>query len=52
MVFKYEDEGVATLEDGLYVLEKNLKDPAFVDKMAKFGEGVDEGLGIRQGPSG
>src|SRR6266851_2575836 len=24
VVFKYEDEGVATLEDGLYVLEKNL----------------------------
>ena len=23
VVFKYEDEGVATLEDGLYVLEKN-----------------------------
>ena len=35
-VFKYDDEGVATLEDGLYVLEKNLKDPAFVAKMAKF----------------
>jgi NitT/TauT family transport system substrate-binding protein len=35
-VFKYEDEGVATLEDGLYVVEKNLKDPAFVAKMAKF----------------
>jgi NitT/TauT family transport system substrate-binding protein len=27
---------VATLEDGLYVIEKNLKDPAFVAKMAKF----------------
>src|SRR3954462_366058 len=36
VVFKYENEGVATLEDGLYVLEKNLKDPAFVAKMAKF----------------
>src|SRR5467141_43394 len=36
VVFKYEDEGVATLEDGLYVLEKSLKDPAFVAKMAKF----------------
>ncbi len=35
-VFKYEDQGVATLEDGLYVLEKNLSDPAFVDKMARF----------------
>ena len=36
VVFKYEDEGVATLEDGLYVLEDNLKDPAFVDRMARF----------------
>ncbi len=35
-VFKYEDEGVATLEDGLYVMEDKLKDPAFVDTMAKF----------------
>jgi len=35
-VFKYEDQGVATLEDGLYVLEENLEDPAFVDKMARF----------------
>ena len=35
-VFKYEDQGVATLEDGLYVLEANLEDPAFVDKMARF----------------
>jgi NitT/TauT family transport system substrate-binding protein len=35
-VFKYEDEGVATLEDGLYVLEERLADPAFVDTMAKF----------------
>ncbi len=36
VVFKYEDEGVSTLEDGLYVLESNLQDPAFVDKMARF----------------
>jgi len=36
VVFKYEDEGVATLEDGLYVIEAKLKDPAFVAKMAKF----------------
>ena len=36
IVFKYEDQGVATLEDGLYVIEANLKDPAFVDKMARF----------------
>jgi NitT/TauT family transport system substrate-binding protein len=36
IVFKYEDQGVATLEDGLYVLEGKLKDPAFVATMAKF----------------
>ncbi|HIC81957.1 MAG TPA: ABC transporter substrate-binding protein [Kiloniellaceae bacterium] len=36
IVYKYEDQGVATLEDGLYVLEENLQDPAFVDKMARF----------------
>lgn len=36
VLFKYEDQGVATLEDGLYVLEDKLKDPAFVDKMARF----------------
>ena len=35
VVFKYEDQGVATLEDGLYVLEDKLKDPAFVDTMAQ-----------------
>ncbi len=36
VVFKYSDEGVATLEDGLYAMEPKLKDPAFVAKMAKF----------------
>ncbi len=36
VVFKYEDQGVATLEDGLYVMEDRLKDPAFVTTMAKF----------------
>jgi NitT/TauT family transport system substrate-binding protein len=36
VTFKYEDEGVATLEDGLYVLEEKLKDAAFEDKMVKF----------------
>ncbi|MEQ3709468.1 MAG: ABC transporter substrate-binding protein [Tateyamaria sp.] len=35
-VFKYEDQGVATLEDGLYALEENLSDPAFQDKMVRF----------------
>jgi len=36
VVFKYEDQGVATLEDGLYVMQDKLKDPAFVATMAKF----------------
>lgn len=36
VTFKYEDQGVATLEDGLYVLEDKLKDEAFKDKMVKF----------------
>ncbi len=36
VTFKYEDQGVATLEDGLYVLEQNLTDPAFEDKMVRF----------------
>jgi len=35
-VFQYEDQGVATLEDGLYTVEKNLEDPAMVDKLARF----------------
>jgi NitT/TauT family transport system substrate-binding protein len=35
-LFKYEDEGVATLEDGLYVLEDTLKDPAKQEAYAKF----------------
>jgi NitT/TauT family transport system substrate-binding protein len=36
ITFKYQDMGVATLEDGIYVLEENLADPAFADKMARF----------------
>ncbi|MDY0883196.1 ABC transporter substrate-binding protein [Dongia soli] len=36
LTFKYEDEKVATLEDGLYTLEGTLKDPAMVEKLAKF----------------
>jgi NitT/TauT family transport system substrate-binding protein len=36
VTFFYEKEGVATLEDGLYVMEAKLKDPAFVARMGKF----------------
>jgi NitT/TauT family transport system substrate-binding protein len=43
VVFKYSDEGVATLEDGLYAMEPKLKDPAFVAKMAKFVSASEKG---------
>ncbi|MDX5349126.1 MAG: ABC transporter substrate-binding protein, partial [Paracoccaceae bacterium] len=36
VTFKYQDMGVATMEDGLYVLEDKLADPAFEDKMVRF----------------
>ena len=36
VTFKYEDQGVATLEDGLYVLEDSLSDAAFAEKMQRF----------------
>lgn len=36
ITFKYEDQGVATLEDGLYVLEDSLTDEAFKEKMVRF----------------
>jgi NitT/TauT family transport system substrate-binding protein len=35
-VFKYEDQGVATLEDGLYTTEKALADPKMAANLAKF----------------
>jgi NitT/TauT family transport system substrate-binding protein len=36
--FNFADEGVGMLEDGLYVLEDRLGDPAFVDQMTRFVE--------------
>ncbi len=36
VVFKYEDQGVATLEDGLYTTADRLADPAFAERMVKF----------------
>ncbi len=35
-VFKYEDQGVATLEDGLYTLEKTLADAKKAEQLARF----------------
>ena len=36
VVFKYDGEGVAVLEDGLYVMENRLNDEKFVNKLARF----------------
>ena len=36
VVFKYENQGVATLEDGLYTTDAKLKDPVAVDRLARF----------------
>ena len=57
IVFKYEDQGVSTLEDGLYALQSTLDKPENVDKLARFvgasmkgwayaGEHPDEAAGI------
>ena len=36
VTFPYEDQGVATLEDGLYAREPDLKDAAYVAKLGRF----------------
>lgn len=36
ITFKYEDQGVATLEDGIYVLEDSLSDAEMEDKLVRF----------------
>ncbi|MGL4443081.1 MAG: ABC transporter substrate-binding protein [Alsobacter sp.] len=36
VVFKYEDQGVSTLEDGLYTTEAKLNDPKTADALARF----------------
>jgi NitT/TauT family transport system substrate-binding protein len=35
-VFKYEEQGVATLEDGLYVMEDSLKNAKMANKLSRF----------------
>ncbi len=52
MVFKYEDEGVATLEDGLYATEAKLKDAGEGRPAGALREGVDAGLEVCDRPSG
>jgi len=36
VVFKYQEQGVSTLEDGIYVLEDRLADAAFQDQLVRF----------------
>ena len=36
VTFSYRDQGVTVLEDGLYVMEDKLADPAFAETMVKF----------------
>jgi NitT/TauT family transport system substrate-binding protein len=36
IVFKYEDQGVGMLEDGLYTTEEKIADPKMADKLARF----------------
>ncbi|MEQ9813108.1 MAG: ABC transporter substrate-binding protein [Azospirillaceae bacterium] len=36
VTFFYEDQGVATLEDGLYALASDLEDPEFVERLGRF----------------
>ncbi|MDM7458236.1 MAG: ABC transporter substrate-binding protein, partial [Paracoccus sp. (in: a-proteobacteria)] len=36
VTFKYQDQGIATLEDGIYVLETALQDDAKVDSLTRF----------------
>ena len=42
-VFKYEDQGVATLEDGLYTTEAKLADPVMAERLARFVRASIEG---------
>jgi NitT/TauT family transport system substrate-binding protein len=43
VVFKYSDEGVATLEDGLYATQASINDPARAAKLARFLKASMEG---------
>ncbi len=46
IVFKYEDQGVATLEDGLYVLRGQPQGPRLRRQDGPLRRGLDEGLGL------
>ncbi|WP_084824821.1 ABC transporter substrate-binding protein [Lampropedia cohaerens] len=43
VVFSYADQGVSTLEDGLYAMEAKLQDPAYVERLGKFVAATNKG---------
>ena len=51
VVFRYDDEGVATLEDGLYALSAKLADPAMQDRLARFVRASVEGWRFAAAPA-
>jgi NitT/TauT family transport system substrate-binding protein len=51
IVFRYDDEGMATLEDGLYALAGNLADPAMQDRLARFVRASVEGWRFAAAPA-
>ena len=48
VVFKYADQGASMLEDGLYTTEDKLKDPAWVDRLARFVKASQQGWDYAQ----
>ena len=50
VVFKYQDQGVATLEDGIYVLEDRLQDAAFQDQLVRFVHAI-RSLDLKKAPA-
>jgi len=51
VVFRYDDEGVATLEDGLYGLSAKVADPAMRDRLARFVRASVEGWRFATAPA-
>ncbi len=52
VVFKYEDEGVATLEDGLYTVEVEAQGPGDGRAACALRESLAAGLAVRDRPPG
>ena len=46
VVYKYEDQGVSTLEDGLYVMEKNLEKKSFREQDGPLPQSIHQRLEV------